>query len=74
MKQKPEIRRMTRTGVVRAMTCIINEETIYSADCRKKGCPYAGLDCMMAILPDARYLLTNAAADKTRPRKGKPNP
>lgn len=72
MKRKPDIRRITRSGLIRAMTCIANEETVYTADCKKKGCPYAGTDCSENVIADVLYLLTNGADKPAEPPEEEP--
>lgn len=43
--------------VIAAMKCIVNLETVAVADCKKKGCVYAGKECMNEVIKDALKLL-----------------
>ena len=50
--------------VIAAMKCIVNLETVAVADCKKKGCVYAGKECMGEVIKDALKLL-----DPTPPKE-----
>ena len=50
--------------VIAAMRCIVNLETVAVADCKKKGCVYAGKECMNEVIKDALKLL-----DPTPPKE-----
>ena len=50
--------------VIAAMKCIVNLETVAVADCKKKGCVYAGKECMNEVIKDALKLL-----DPTPPKE-----
>lgn len=46
-----------REKVISMLKCVVNLETVYAKDCKRRGCPYAGTDCMMAVAADALALL-----------------
>ena len=50
--------------VIAAMKCIVNLETVAVDDCKKKGCVYAGKECMNEVIKDALKLL-----DPTPPKE-----
>lgn len=50
--------------VIAAMKCIVNLETVAVADCKMKGCVYAGKECMGEVIKDALKLL-----DPTPPKE-----
>lgn len=51
-----------REKVIAMLKCIANLETVYVADCKRRECPYAGTDCMMAVAADALALLKEQEA------------
>lgn len=51
-----------REKVIAMLKCIANLETVYVADCKRRECPYAGIECMRAVAVDALALLKEQEA------------
>lgn len=51
-----------REKVIAMLKCIANLETVYVADCKRRECPYAGIECTRAVAADALDLLREQEA------------